>query len=139
MTYKSKKLAALLAFSLAMQAATFQPLAASAVGYRTLSSEAEVITALAGKTLTSSHYTLKLNADFSFEGSYQGRPMFGKWMFVSTGAICLDMYTSIYCRTPKIMVGDITNVRFERDRNTRNRVYFPNPYPNLWAQYTMSD
>jgi len=139
MSFKSKKLAALLAFSLAIQAATFQPLAASPASYRTLSSEAEIVSALAGKTLTSRQYTLILNADFSFEGSYQGRPMFGNWMYLSTGAICLDMYTSVHCMTPGIKEGDVTSVRFERNRNTRNRMYFPNPYPNLWVQYTVSD
>ena len=135
MTIKRTKLAFSLAFALTAQAVTTQPLAASAASYQNLSSEAEVVAALAGKTLISDQYTLRLNADYSFEGSYQGRPMHGRWTFVSGGAVCLDMSTTVHCGALKVSDVDANKVRFERSAKVRNRLYLRNPYPNLLAQY----
>jgi len=138
MTTKRKKMAISLALALNLQAFTFQPLGAATVGHQAQLSEAEIFVALAGKTLTSGHYTLTLNTDNSFDGFYQGRPIWGNWI-LSAGAICLDMYTSIHCRTPNVEVGNVTTVRFERSANSRQRLYLQNPHPNLWAQYTVSE
>ncbi|MCF6306164.1 MAG: hypothetical protein L3J33_12440 [Rhodobacteraceae bacterium] len=138
MFIKNRKWAAFLALVLTIQAVAFQPLAASPTGYQTFSDEAAIIDALAGKALTSRQYTLTLNADLTFEGLYQGQPMRGRWMFIANSVICLDMYTSVHCRVPMIKSGNVTSIRFEKDSDYRQRMYFPNPYPNLWAQYTVS-
>jgi len=138
MTIKRTKLAVSLVLALTAQAVTTQPLAASAVSYQNLSSVTEVIAALAGKTLNSDQYTLRLNADYSFEGSYQGRPMNGRWMFVSGSGVCLDMLSTVHCGALKVNTVDATKVRFERSAKFRNRLYWPNPYPNLLAQYDIA-
>jgi len=138
MNIKRTKLAVSLALALTTQAVTTQPLAASAASYQNFSSVAEVIAALAGKTLISDQYSLRLNADYSFEGSYQDRPMNGRWMFVSGGAVCLDMLSSVHCGALKVNTVDASKVRFERSAKVRNRLYWPNPYPNLLAQYDIA-
>ena len=138
MNIKHTTLTASLALSLALQAASVQPLAASNLRFEKVINEAVLVSALVGKTLNSRDYTFTLNADYSFEGSYQDRPIRGRWMYVSNDAICFDFSSSVHCGTPMINSGDVTSVRFERSAKVRNRLYFSNPYPNLLAEYSIS-
>jgi len=138
MIIKHTTLTASLVLALALQAATVQPLAASDSRFEKVTNESDLLDVLVGKTLTSRDYIFTLNADYSLEGSYEGRPIRGKWMFILNDAICFDFQTSVHCGTPMVNSGDVTSVRFERSAKVRNRLYFSNPYPNLLDQYSVS-
>ncbi len=138
MIIKHTTLTASLVLALALQAATVQPLAASDSRFEKVTNESDLLDVLVGKTLSSRDYTFTLNADYSFEGYYQDRPIRGRWMYVSNDAICFDFATSVHCGAPMANSGDVTSVRFERSSKVRNRLYFSNPYPNLLAEYSVS-
>ena len=138
MIIKRTTLTTSLVLALAFQSATIQPVAASDARFQKVTSEAELLDTLVGRTLTSRDYTFRLNADFTFEGSNQGKQISGRWMYVSNDAICFDFATSVHCVTPSVSSEDITSVRLERSTKVRNRFYFSNPYPNLMAQYSVS-
>lgn len=139
MTIKRTTLVSSLMLALALQAVSIQSAAALSSRFQNISSDERLLEAIVGKTLTSRDYTLSLNADYSYEGSYQGNRLLGKWFLYANEAICLDRGDVVHCFAPSVDVVDGMSVHLERPTIMRNSLYFSgHPFPNVWGRYSIS-
>lgn len=138
MTIKNPTLVSSLLLALSLQTVSIQSATAANTRFSKIASHESLLENMVGRTLTSRNYSLTINADYTLDGSYRGEKMMGKWLFVSNEAICFDMATSVHCVAPSVDVNDSSSIRFDRPETVRNTLYWRNPYPNLWGEYTVS-